>query len=106
MYRNKGQWPLSTASFCWLMPLRRSRPWLMQWLYAMMIDGPSYSSASLKARTVCTRLAPKATLATYTLPYAMAIMPRSFLPRGLPPAANFAIAPTGVDLDIWPPVFE
>ncbi len=36
----------------------------------------------------------------------MAIMPRSFLPVGLPPAANLAMAPTGVDLDIWPPVLE
>ena len=34
----------------------------------------------------------------------MAIMPRSFLPPGLPPAANFATAPRGVDFDAWPPV--
>ena len=33
-------------------------------------------------------------------------MAMSFLRRGLPPAANFATAPRGVDFDICPPVLE
>jgi len=36
----------------------------------------------------------------------MAIKVRSFLGRGLPPKANLATAPSGVALDIWPPVLE
>ena len=33
-------------------------------------------------------------------------MAMSFLFVVLPPAANFATAPRGVDLDAWPPVLE
>ena len=44
--------------------------------------------------------------ATYTLPYAMAIMPRSFLRVLRPSVANFATAARGVAFDAWPPVFE
>jgi hypothetical protein len=40
------------------------------------------------------------------LPYLAAIIPRSFLPVALPPAANFATAPIGVAFDDCPPVFE
>ena len=36
----------------------------------------------------------------------MAIMAMSFLGVRLPPAANFATAPSGVDFDICPPVLE
>ncbi len=38
----------------------------MQGLYAMMIDGPGYDSASWNALTVCASFAPKAIAATYT----------------------------------------
>ena len=51
-------------------------------------------------------LAPMATEATYTLPYDMAMSPRSFLPVGLPPLAKRATAPRWVDLEAWPPVLE
>jgi hypothetical protein len=34
------------------------------------------------------------------------MMPISFLGRDFPPAANFTTAPSGVDLDFWPPVLE
>jgi hypothetical protein len=50
--------------------------------------------------------APHATRATYTLPYIIAIMPRSFLPVSFPATANFADAPSGVAFDAWPPVLE
>ena len=68
--------------------------------------GPSYASASRNAFRVCSSLAPMATLATYTLPYVMAMSPRSFFGPGLPPAANFATAPRGVDFDAARRVFE
>ena len=34
------------------------------------------------------------------------MLPRSFLPVSLPPAAKRATAPMGVALEHWPPVFE
>ncbi len=71
-----------------------------------MREGPSYASASMNARIVCMSFAPMATPATYTVPYCIAIRPRSFLASGFPPAANFATAEREVDFDIWPPVFE
>jgi hypothetical protein len=71
-----------------------------------MSDGPGYASASRKASRVCCGLAPIATRATYTLPYAIAWSARSFLPTRLPALANFATAPSGVALDACPPVFE
>ena len=72
----------------------------------MMIDGPSYASASRIAFSACAWSAPIAICAQYTYPYVDAINPRSFLRMRFPAAANFAIAPTGVDFDAWPPVFE
>ena len=33
-------------------------------------------------------------------------MARSFLLVSVPPEANFATAPSGVDFDAWPPVLE
>jgi len=36
----------------------------------------------------------------------IAMKPRSFFGRVLPAMANLAVAPNGVDFDIWPPVFE
>jgi hypothetical protein len=93
-----------TASRWWLNPVVMSMPCAMQWLYAMISDGPFQASASWNVRTVCTGFAPIATCATYTLPYAIAIMPRSFLPIDLPAAANFATAPRWVDFEACPPV--
>ena len=81
-------------------------PCAMQWLYAITSDGPGYASASASALTVCGLSAPIAIWATYTSPYAEAIIPRSFFRVRLPPAANFATAARGVAFDAWPPVFE
>ena len=65
----------------------------------MISDGPWYDSASRNACAVCAIFAPNATFATYTCPYMFASRPRSFLPTGLPDAANLAAAPSGVDFD-------
>ena len=71
----------------------------------MISDGPSYASASRNAFTVCKSFAPIATRATYTLPYVMAINPKSFFASSFPPAANFATAPRGVDFDTTRPTY-
>jgi hypothetical protein len=42
----------------------------------------------------------------YTLPYRIAVIPKSFFALVFPPVANFATAPSGVAFDAWPPVFE
>ena len=72
----------------------------------MTSDGPGQASASSSALAVWASLAPIATWATNTSPYARATAPRSFLARDLPAAANLATAPRGVAFDAWPPVFE
>ena len=71
-----------------------------------MIEGPLYASASLNALIACVMSAYRATDATYTLRYDIAIRPISFLCVSLPPAANCCTADIGVAFDFWPPVFE
>ena len=88
------------------MPCTMLMPQLMQCEKAIRIDVPRYDSAARIVRMACIGLAPNEIEPTNTLPYDMAIMPRSFLPPALPPAANLATAPRNVDFDAWPPVFE
>ena len=88
------------------MPCTMLMPQLMQCEKAINSDVPRYDSAARIVRMACIGLAPSEIEPTKTLPYDMAIMPRSFLRPGLPPAANLATAPRKVDFDACPPVFE
>ena len=72
----------------------------------MIREGPSYSSASVKARIVCQLVRPEGNARNVHVAVRHRHQSEVLLPEGFPgPAANFAIAPTGVDLDICP-VFE
>ena len=72
----------------------------------MISDGPAIG---LRFRERLHRLrvvGPERDLGDVDVAVAAAISPRSFFAVCLPPAANFATAPRGVDFDAWPPVFE
>ena len=60
----------------------------------------------MKDFIVCSLEAPALTLATYTFGMFIAIWNKSFLGFSFPVLENSATAPTLVDFDVWPPVFE